>query len=670
MNDIRLLEKNTIDQIAAGEVVDRPASIVKELVENAIDAGSRAVSVEIRDGGISLIRITDNGCGIPKEQVALAFLRHSTSKIRDAKDLSFIHTLGFRGEALSSIAAVSKMQLCTKTADELTGTIYRISGGIEESLQGAGLPNGTTLIVRNLFFNTPARLKFLKSAQTEAGYITDVMNRICLSHPEISFKYTVNGSVRLSTPGNGSLKDVIYSIFGRDITQSLLEVDEKDEFLTLTGYLGKPEIARGNRSFEFFFVNGRFIRDKIIQKAVEEAYAGYQMKGTFPFAVIGLQMEPELVDVNVHPSKMEVRFFNNETVFHSIYELLRRRITQRESIPLVSIGNEKKEASSEQKEPKPYVPEPFERRRQATEVQASEPQASVSSSGVKTAPTSVSGFTASEKPGLWSQTGNEQPLRKPSGSGVHEAADSVTSSDGGRDMRSSSAGIYEEVMTRQLEKEAAAASVAEETPYGEQTVLPFIDRASRPKHKILGCVFDTYWIVELGEYMYLIDQHAAHEKVLYERFIKKMEQGEHYSQRIMPSVILTLTVPEETVLKEHAPAFQKAGFEVEHFGGSEYALSAVPADLYTVDPKLLFLEMLDDLQDISLGKGPEIMNDRIATAACKAAVKGGNKLSVQEAEALIDELLTLDNPYNCPHGRPTIIKMSRYELEKKFKRIV
>lgn len=629
MNDIRLLEKSTIDKIAAGEVVDRPASIVKELVENAIDAGARAISVEIRDGGISLIRITDNGSGIPKEQVALAFLRHSTSKIRDAKDLSFIRTLGFRGEALSSIAAVSKTQLCTKTAQELTGTIYKINGGIEESLQDAGLPNGTTMIVKDLFFNTPARLKFLKSAQTEAGYITDVMNRICLSHPEISFKYTVNGSVRLSTPGNGSLKDVIYAIFGRDITSSLLDVDAEDGVLAVKGFIGKPEIARGNRSFEFFFVNGRFIKDKIIQKALEDAYAGYQMKGTFPFAVIELEMEPELVDVNVHPSKMEVRFFNNEAVFQSLYEMLRQRITQRESIPQVSVGKETKSAASLQKEPKPYVPEPFEHVKPAAFVSAALP----SSDFVK---------DTAEK-------ADAKPL---------QSSDTVKP-----------AGIYETVMA-QHQKAAEASVAAEESVFPEQMSLPFIDQASRPKHRILGCVFDTYWIVELDEYMYLIDQHAAHEKVLYERFLKRTRQGQHYSQKIMPSVILSLTPSEEAVLKEHESAFRDTGFEVEHFGGSEYALSGVPADLFSVDPKLLFLEMLEDLKELSSGKGPEILTDRIATAACKAAVKGGNHLSFHEASALIDELLTLDNPYNCPHGRPTIIKMSRYELEKKFKRVL
>lgn len=591
MNEIRLLDKNTIDQIAAGEVVDRPSSIIKELVENSIDAGASAVSVEIRDGGISLIRITDNGSGIPKEQISLAFLRHSTSKIRDAADLSFIHTLGFRGEALSSIAAVSRTQLCTKTPQALTGTIYKINGGAEESIQDAGLPDGTTVIVKDLFYNTPARLKFLKSPQTEAGYITDVIHHICLSHPEIAFKYSVNGSLKVSTPGNGSLKDVIYAIFGRDITGHLLEVDDADENLAVRGFLGKPEIARGNRGFEYLFVNGRFIRDRILQKALEEAYIGYQMKGTFPFAVINIQMEPELVDVNVHPSKMEVRFFNNEAVFRSVYQILRRRITERESIPSVQIG---KQESLKKPEPQKAasVPEPFEKRE----------------------PSSLPLPEAVKEPFPYTV-----PSRK-------EGAQSLPDT--------------------------------------------FLDPVSRPKHRIAGVVFDTYWIVEFEDYIYIMDQHAAHEKVLYERIMKRLASQEHYSQSVLPPLILTLSSSEEAILQKHMEAFQETGFEVFHFGGSEYALRSVPADLYTVDWKRLFLEMLEDLKESSSNKGPEVMRDRIATAACKAAVKGGNRLSVTEADALIDELLELDNPYNCPHGRPTMIRISRSEIERKFKRIV
>ncbi len=635
MNEIRLLDKNTIDQIAAGEVVDRPSSIIKELVENSIDAGASAVSVEIRDGGISLIRITDNGSGIPKEQISLAFLRHSTSKIRDAADLSFIHTLGFRGEALSSIAAVSRTQLCTKTPQALTGTIYKINGGAEESIQDAGLPDGTTVIVKDLFYNTPARLKFLKSPQTEAGYITDVIHHICLSHPEIAFKYSVNGSLKVSTPGNGSLKDVIYAIFGRDITGHLLEVDDADENLAVRGFLGKPEIARGNRGFEYLFVNGRFIRDRILQKALEEAYIGYQMKGTFPFAVINIRMEPELVDVNVHPSKMEVRFFNNEAVFRSVYQILRRRITERESIPSVQIGKQEPVKKPEPQKPA-SVPEPFEKR--AT--------SSLPFSGAVKEPFAY-------KVPLKEEESQSLPGSRP------EAV-------------SSPEPVYDPGTMHSPEPVLLSQASGRENGMFRQSVLPdtFLDPVSRPKHRIAGVVFDTYWIVEFEDHIYIMDQHAAHEKVLYERIMKRLASQEHYSQSVLPPLILTLSSSEEAILQKHMEAFQETGFEVFHFGGSEYALRSVPADLYTVDWKRLFLEMLEDLKESSSNKGPEVMRDRIATAACKAAVKGGNRLSVTEADALIAELLELDNPYNCPHGRPTMIRISRSEIERKFKRIV
>ncbi|MBQ9030325.1 MAG: DNA mismatch repair endonuclease MutL [Parasporobacterium sp.] len=605
MDQIRLLDKNTIDKIAAGEVVDRPASIVKELVENSIDAGADSISVEIRGGGIELIRITDNGSGIPKDQISLAFLRHSTSKITDASDISFIHTLGFRGEALSSIAAVSRTQLCTKTKDALTGTIYKISGGEEESVEDAGLPDGTTMIVRDLFYNTPARRKFLKSPQTEAGYVQDVVQRIALSHPRTAFKFTVNGSVRLSTAGNGSLKDTIYAVFGREITSRLLELEDSDQNLSLSGFLGKPEIARGNRSFEFFFVNGRYIQDRIIQKALEEAYLGYQMKGTFPFAVLNLTMEPELVDVNVHPSKMEIRFFDNETVFRSIYDMIRKRITRRESIPSFTFGKDAEKTSSGREELRPsYIPEPFEKK---------EP----------------------ESPQVFREEIFYEAAETPMKSGISS---------------------YESVNTDR-----------------DQQTLPkelFVSREARARHRIIGELFETYWIVEYQDALYIIDQHAAHEKVLYEKFLKRIRSEEHFAQKILPAVIITLTAAEESVYCRYADDFRKTGFEIEHFGGNEYALSAVPADLYSVDHKILFLEMLEDLGELSSGSGPEIMTDRIATAACKAAVKGGNHLSLSEANALIDELLGLENPYNCPHGRPTILSMSKYELEKKFKRIV
>ena len=654
MNTIKLLDKNTIDKIAAGEVVDRPSSIVKELVENAIDAGATSISIEIKDGGISLIRITDNGSGIAKDQIAIAFLRHSTSKINDAADLAFIHTLGFRGEALSSIAAVSQTELCTKTKDDLTGVIYKINGGVEESLSEAGLPNGTTLIVKNLFYNTPARLKFLKSAQTEAGYVMDIVQRIALSHPEIAFKYVANGSVKLSTSGNGSLKDAVYSVFGRDITANLLQIDDSDETLSVSGFIGKPEIARGNRNFEYFFINGRYIKDKIIQKALEEAYLGYQMKGTFPFAVLNINIEPELVDVNVHPSKMEIRFFNNEVVFNSVYEIIRNRITRRENIPLVSLSR----ANTAPPVPEEYVPEPFE------QAAARKPSLYTDSQDFKTIREETN-YTGRYSNTLRSSADNSSYTEQLEAlQSYTKAADDMSDTDIAEDKSFAA-------------NEGAAFTISsklanENVPYEQSEIIipDFVSKAARKSHRIVGEVFDTYWIVEYDDSMFIIDQHAAHEKVLYEKFINNLKNDKHYSQHIMPSIIVTLTQQEENILKKYMSSFTELGFEIEHFGGCEYMISAVPTDLYSLDNSILFLELLDDLSDISSKSGPEIIIDRVATAACKAAVKGGNRLSIAEANTLIDELLSLDNPYNCPHGRPTIISMSRTELEKKFKRII
>ena len=656
MNTIKLLDKNTIDKIAAGEVVDRPSSIVKELVENAIDAGATSISIEIKDGGISLIRITDNGSGIAKDQIAIAFLRHSTSKINDAADLAFIHTLGFRGEALSSIAAVSQTELCTKTKDDLTGVIYKINGGVEESLSEAGLPNGTTLIVKNLFYNTPARLKFLKSAQTEAGYVMDIVQRIALSHPEIAFKYVANGSVKLSTSGNGSLKDAVYSVFGRDITANLLQIDDSDETLSVSGFIGKPEIARGNRNFEYFFINGRYIKDKIIQKALEEAYLGYQMKGTFPFAVLNINIEPELVDVNVHPSKMEIRFFNNEVVFNSVYEIIRNRITRRENIPLVSLSR----ANTAPPVPEEYVPEPFE------QAAARKPSLYTDSQDFKTIREETN-YTGRYSNTLRSSADNSSYTEQ------LESLQSYTKAADDMDILDTDTAEDKSFAANEGAAFTISSKLANENvPYEQSEIIipDFVSKAARKSHRIVGEVFDTYWIVEYDDSMFIIDQHAAHEKVLYEKFINNLKNDKHYSQHIMPSIIVTLTQQEENILKKYMSSFTELGFEIEHFGGCEYMISAVPTDLYFLDNSILFLELLDDLSDISSKSGPEIIIDRVATAACKAAVKGGNRLSLAEANTLIDELLSLDNPYNCPHGRPTIISMSRTELEKKFKRII
>lgn len=652
MKEIRVLDKNTIDKIAAGEVVERPSSVVKELMENAIDAGSTALSVEIRDGGISLIRVTDNGSGIDRSQIRNAFLRHSTSKISDASDLAFLQTLGFRGEALSSISAVSRLELCTKTKDSMTGSIYKIEGGEEVSFTEAGLPDGTTILVRDLFYNTPARLKFLKSPQTEAGHVSSIVSQIALSHPEIAVKYTVNGSVKLNTKGNGALKDAVYCVYGRDITNALIEVDAEDELLRIRGFIGEPAVARSTRGLENYYINGRYIKDKVIASAIEEAYKGYQMKGTFPFTDLYITMEPELTDVNVHPSKMEIRFFDNEKVFSSISRLLRYALTERERIPSVSL-----EDKETKKKETVRAAEPFETRRSEREA-AEKPapvteeetarfleMASLGNAGKKPAQAfpggRVSGYSAPGRP----YRGQEEGM---------SGADNAASQTAARE-------------------EISFGQTTSEQPAYEQTSLftdAFLSKEGRLHHRLVGEVFDTYWIVEYGDEMYLIDQHAAHEKILYERFVAQMKNGEHFSQQLSPALIVTLSPAEEEALQKYLPVLNKLGFQAEPFGGNEYALSAVPADLYTLNDRELFLSFLDEAVDFSGNLTSEMLEDRIATAACKAAVKGGNRLSVAEANAMIDELLSLDNPYNCPHGRPAIIRMSRKELEKKFKRIL
>lgn len=591
MTEIHVLDQLTIDKIAAGEVVERPLNVVKELMENAIDAGAKNLSVEIRDGGISLIRITDNGIGIDKDQIQKAFFRHSTSKIRNADDLSFVTSLGFRGEALSSIAAVSKVELCTKTSDSMTGTIYKISGGKEISIEDAGLPDGTTVIVRDLFYNTPARLKFLKTAQTEAGYILDMVNKIALSHPEIAIKLTSNGAIRLSTSGNGDLKSAIYSVFGRDITSHLLSVDAVYDTMSINGFVAAPEIARANRNFELFFVNGRYVKDPVLSSAVEEAFRSYQMKGTFPFVILNLRIEPELMDVNVHPSKLEIRFYDNEQIFHAVKDAVYSVLSKRESIPSFTIGpDEKTDTKPVMKEP--AAPEPFEENR----------------------------------------------------------------------IRQTSV-FQEESIYRKEEKE-------EPVTYEQTSFTPFISEEAREKHRLIGVIFDTYWIAEYQDSLYIIDQHAAHEKVLYEELLEKIENGTHYSQKLMPALIVTLTPNEAEVLERFQKELIDLGFEVSPYSGNEYAISAVPADLYTLDEADLFLSFLDELSTFSSSVSSELLLARVASAACKAAVKGGNRLSFTEANALIDQLLSLENPYNCPHGRPTIIQMSKTELERKFKRIL
>ncbi len=644
MPEIMLLNQETIDKIAAGEVVERPSSVVKELVENALDAKASAITVEIKEGGISFIRITDNGCGIEKRQVPVAFLRHSTSKIRSVTDLLNIHSLGFRGEALSSIAAVSQVELITKTYDELTGTRYVIEGSKEKEIEEVGAPDGTTFIIRNLFYNVPARRKFLKTAQTEGSYISDLMERMALSHPDVSFKFINNGQTKLHTSGNGNEKDLIYHIYGRDITSSVLKVEQENALFKVKGFIGKPIISRGNRNYENYFINGRYIKSALISKSIEEAYKGFMMQHQYPFCVLYFDMESDLLDVNVHPTKMELRFSQNEEIYRSLFEIIRNTLSHKDFIPQVPVTEEKtKELPPVEKD----APEPFETRRlqetntglhQNTEIPHTK-KTSTDAFFAKMKKNSASPLTVQEE-NLF-----EQPLKSQEQKAIVEK-DTVE-----KDTPEAETNIYEQQSLEALDSH-------------------FLTEDARKKHKIIGQLFDTYWMVEFEDKLFIIDQHAAHEKVLYERTMKKISEKQFSSQTISPPIILTLSNEEVQTLEKYEKDFQTFGYEIESFGGKEYSITAIPADFTDIDMKTMFIEMLDDFSGFSGKAAPDSIMEKVASISCKAAVKGNNHLSRLEIEALIDELLKLENPYNCPHGRPTIISMTKYEIEKKFKRIV
>ena len=725
MRKIAVLDKHTIDKIAAGEVVERPSSVVKELVENSIDAGATAVTVEITDGGKKLIRITDNGGGIEAAQVPTAFLSHATSKIEKVEDLENIASLGFRGEALSSIAAVSQVELITKTPSAISGVRYVIEGGVEQSLEEMGAPDGTTFLVRNLFYNTPARSKFLKSDSSEANYIGTMMEQLALSHPEISFKYIQNKQVKLHTSGNYNVKDVIYNVYGRDMAKALLEVSYENDFMKIEGYAGKPEVSRGNRSFENYYVNGRFVKNNIITKAIEDAYKGFVMQHKFPFVSLQIQMTGNDLDVNVHPRKLEVRFARGAEVYDAIYEAVHNALLHRELIPVVPVGKEERE-SKVAAVSRGAVPEPFEKSRR-TELHcegaaesigrssAGNNESCYSQAAEKTAPTgkitssgslgNSSGCQASsvlreqaiyqakpfskEEEALFSGTLKEAvEADKRADEKAEEKAEEKA--DKSVDEKAAEDNISAERMNDADNQAETAVSVNYEIPDksepgqsdpdteypsvgGKQLELfqeKLLAPESRSRHKLIGQLFDTYWLVEFENQFYIIDQHAAHEKVNYERFVKRFKEQSIESQYLNPPLVVTLNMDEQAKLKANEEYFRKYGFEIEPFGGREYCISAVPTNLYGFHEEELFLEMLDNLGGEGAKDAFDLFTARLATMACKSAVKGNHQMSALEADKLIDELLTLDNPYNCPHGRPTIIAMTKTEIEKKFKRIV
>lgn len=643
---ISVLDKNTIDKIAAGEVVERPSSIVKELVENAIDSGALAISIEIKDGGTSLIRVTDNGGGISKEEIKTAFLRHATSKIRRANDLFNIHTLGFRGEALSSISSIAKCEIISKPSTQLTGVRYVIEGGAEVSFEDVGAPVGTTLLIRDIFFNTPVRRKFLKSTSTETAYISELVEKFMLSNLDVSIRYIVNNQTKLQSSGNGDLKEVIYQIYGREVHKALIEVDYSEDDISIKGFIAKPEISRANKSQLIYFVNGRYVRDKHIIKAIEDAYADRMMQHKYPFAVLMIEIDTQSVDVNVHPSKMEIRFSDEAYIYEKVKKAIEVSLKNADMIRQAGIDEEKKAAIKRSFE---RLPEPFEKNKLTLLTE--------SDKNITTANLS------DKKDEFLKDLPSIDLSLKPDKVLPELKVDTIISTFDKADL---------EREYKQNNREVIYENKVNEDKLQEPAVkqLEFLDKKASKKRKIVGQIFDTYWIVEFDKSMYIIDQHAAHEKVLYERFLKQFEKEELSSQLISPATVISLSSTEADAVEKHLPSLKKLGFEIEHFGGREYSISAIPNILPSVNKEVWLGELISELLEVDSVKNTESILEKIASMSCKAAIKGNQKISFEEAKILIDELLELENPYNCPHGRPTVIKMTKTEIEKKFKRIV
>ena len=645
MAKIQLLDQKTIDNIAAGEVIERPASVVKELVENAVDAKANAVTVEIKDGGMTLIRVTDNGIGIPKDQVKTAFLRHATSKIRSVEDLLSVSSLGFRGEALSSISAVAQVELVTKTAESFSGVSYKIYGGEEEAFEDIGAPDGTTFLVKNLFYNTPARRKFLKSATTEAGYVEQMMVHIALSHPEISFKFIHNNKNKIYTSGNGKVKDIIYHIYGRDVAGALIPLEAQNEDVKVTGFVAKPYVSRGNRNYESYFINGRYIKSSIIYKAIEEGYRTFTMKHRYPFVCLDFKINQELLDVNVHPTKMEIRFRNGREIYELVVDAVRAALLQKDLVQDVLRETPKKKELPKTKEVK--KPEPFEVNRRKEEVQKVEQQGQGVQHQVEKQRQAV-----------------QQQIEKPS----HPVKKTLTASESSKNTKKPTyAGLNYNTQKKEFPQYKTDELSSNQMTLRED---PVFSVQARPDRKILGQLFKTYWLIEYEDQLFIMDQHAAHEKVNYERLMKNFKEKEIYSQRLEPPMVVTVSMTEAEALTRYKDAFAGLGFTIESFGGNEYCIREVPANLYGIGERDLFMELLDAVSQENGIMDTEVIASKIATMACKMSIKGNQRVSLMEVEHLLDELMKLENPYQCPHGRPTIIKMSKYEIDKKFKRIV
>lgn len=716
---IKVLDQNTINKIAAGEVIEKPSSVIKELVENSIDSGATAVTVEVKGGGLSFLRVTDNGAGIKKDEVKLAFLRHATSKLVTVEDLLSISSLGFRGEALASIAAVAQVEMITKTADDVTGLRYQIHGGKEISSEEIGAPGGTTIIVRNLFYNTPARKKFMKTDATETSYIYDLMCRICMSHPEISFKFIANGTDKLFTSGNGKLRDIIYHIYGRDITSNLLEINAKNDYMKISGYIARPCISRGNRSFEGYYVNHRYIKSAVLTKAIEDAFRTFVMIHKFPFTEINFQVRPDLLDVNVHPTKMELKFANSQDIYSFTYNAIRETLLFKELIPDVAPGKDPKPETFKQRDVG-KAPEAFENKRREAIVRAEErtvPQSQPEQHRPAEPQNQPEQLRSAE-----TQTSPQQlcPIEpQTSSQPVHpviEIIDETSSSNNkGSDVIDNNkmekpAGNYiyadrnndlerEIVQNRNVVNESPAytapaparpsvtaatqdstVSAASDAAYIEEAGKKyvqqdmfqekFLTKEARAKHRLIGQLFKTYWLIEYDGKFFIMDQHAAHEKVKYEELMENYKNKKIYSQYLMPPAVVTLSAAEIEFLHENMEMFEALGYQIENFGGREFKLNAVPDNLFGLDGRELFIDFISDASSSAKKVTIDTFIHKLSTMACKAAIKGNTEISFKEADALIDQLLKLENPYTCPHGRPTVISMTEAEIEKKFKRIV
>lgn len=668
MPEIQLLDQATINQIAAGEVIDRPSSVVKELLENAIDAKATAITVEIKDGGISFIRITDNGCGIEKDQVRKAFLRHATSKLHTIDDLLDIGSLGFRGEALSSIAAIAQVELISKPPEAMLGISYQIEDGEEKSLTQIGAPDGTTILVRNLFYHVPARKKFLKTAATEGNYINQLMENMAMLRPDISMRFINGGQNKLYTSGNGRLKDLIYTIYGREISSNVLEINYECPLFAVTGYIGKPIISRGNRTFENYYINGRFVKSRLIAAAIEQAYKPFMMQHRYPFTVLHIKIKPELIDVNVHPAKMEVRFQQENEIYELLAGAIENTLRGKEFIPDVSDdGKAEKKVQEKQK-----LPEPFEQRRLQAMKEIIPPPPAEHKTQNEQKPSAEHKTQSEQKlPRNEEQPNVPSKLSEPVCEYKAEKKQTIKDSDSKWE---SASGIHkrigQDVSQTVNQMPTQPEQKLEKTEQQTLFTEPLLSEKARIHHRLIGQLFDTYWLIQYGNQLYIMDQHAAHEKVNYERLMEAYRKKERITQFVSPPMVISLTRAEEAILEEFKSEFERIGFTIEPYGGREYAISEIPANLYGINEKELFLEMLSDLEDRGSMQPSELIASKLASMSCKAAIKGGQKISFKEADALVSQLLTLENPYACPHGRPTIITMTKYELEKKFKRIV